>query len=98
MAIEGVLGTRDGFGDADVCSARLGARRDWSDGTYTVTCESCGTSFREATDLSSGETIVLCRAGGRWMEWAGASSLAALIDGRIPHPRSGGRTFARGIH
>lgn len=87
MAEPGVRGEADGSADSDVCSAKLGMRRDWSDGTYSVTCNTCGSSFREVTDAVSGETVILHRAGIGWVEWPGASSLTVVVDGRVPHPR-----------
>lgn len=98
MADEGVRGSVDSAGDSDFCTAILGARRAWTDGAYTVTCGTCGNSFREATDHLTGESVVLHRPGGRWVEWTGAPPLSALVGGRSGHPRGSGRAFDRGIH
>lgn len=98
MVDEGIRRSGDNAFDADVCSATLGARRDWSDGTYTVTCGTCGTALREATDNGSGETVVLYRAGNRWMEWQGAPALSALVGRPGPHPRGSGYARVGRIH
>lgn len=98
MADTGLPGTKDRSADADVCSAELGTRRDWADGAYTVTCESCGTALREVTDTVSGDSVVLYRDGARWHEWPSASALSVVVDGRVPHPRGSGRARARGVH
>lgn len=93
MADKGVSGSGDKPGDSDLCTAKLGMRRDWADGTYSVTCNTCGSSFREVTDTVSGESVVLHRAGVRWVEWTGASSLTVVVDGRVGHPRGNGRPY-----
>lgn len=100
MADKGVRGTADGSADSDLCTEAVGMRRDWAEGTYTVTCEACGTSLREVTDTVTGESVLLHRKRDRWVEWTGASSLTVVVDGRVPHPRGpwvtrGGRVYER---